>query len=202
MTHRHLVLALVVFLGCAKQDEAKPSGAADKSVAKAPAPVPSPVPPPPADAAVKVAELKWQPYTSKDGNFSIELPSEPKNQDQGTLKVIGAEFGTTAADDRTALCGVAYMKLPDGPKVDPKVVLEGALARHKTSGKVIEEKDLKLGKHPGKSLTVETDSHRKWMRVFLADRTIYILNCGGPFDRAATDGPIALRSLDSFKFTK
>ena len=40
------------------------------------------------------------------------------------------------------------------------------------------------------------------MRVYIVDKTIYVLNCGGPFDRAAADGPIATKTLDSFALTK
>ena len=152
-------------------------------------------------AATAPAELKWEKYTSKEGHFTIELPAKPEEQEQGGMKIVGAQFGTTASDNRTAMCGVAYMSLGDA-KADPKVMLDGATARHKQNAKVIEEKDVKLGKHPGRSIVVENDSHRKWMRVYIVDKTIYVLNCGGPFDRAAADGPIATKTLDSFALTK
>ncbi|MDQ3368842.1 MAG: hypothetical protein M3680_25745, partial [Myxococcota bacterium] len=167
-----------------------------------------PTPPPAAtpDAAVAAvpaapAELAWESYTSKEGTFSLELPGKPVERPQGTMTMVTAEFGTTAADDRTATCGAVYMALPAG-STDPKVVFDGATARHKQNAKVIEEQDVKLGKHPGRSLIVENDSHRKWMRIYSTGKMIYIVNCGGPFDRAATDGPIALRTLESFKLTK
>lgn len=66
----------------------------------------------------------------------------------------------------------------------------------------LEDKDVQIGEHPGKSLVVENTSHRKWMRVYMVDGTIYLANCGGPFDRAAADGPIAMKTLDSFKLAK
>ena len=114
--------------------------------------------------------------------------------------MVGAEFGSTASDPRTAMCGAAYMQLPAAD--DPKTILDGATARHKQNATVIEDKEITLGKYPGRSLIVENTSHRKWMRVDLVDKTIYLINCGGPFDRAATDGPIALKALASFALTK
>jgi hypothetical protein len=86
------------------------------------------------------------------------------------------------------------------PKIAPKDLLEAGFKAHRASGKVIEEKEIALGKVPGRSLVVETSKHRKWMRTYLAaDKTQYSLNCGGPVDRAATDEKIAVKVLDSFK---
>jgi hypothetical protein len=152
--------------------------------------------------AAAPAELKWEKFTSKDGGFSIELPAKPEEQEQGGMKIVGAQFGTTATDDRTAMCGVAYMNLGDAAKGDPKVMLDGATARHKQGAKVIEEKDVKLGKYPGRSIIVQNDTHRKWMRVYIVEKNIYVLNCGGPFDRGDTDGLVATKALDSFALTK
>ena len=148
-------------------------------------------------------EPKWEKYTSKEGKYTIELPTTPKEQEAQGMKIVGSEFGVTAGDDRTAMCGVAFMALPgDAAKADPKTLLDGATARHKQNAEVIEEKDLKLGKVPGRSLVVKNASHQKWMRVFVNAGTLYIANCGGPFDRADKDGPIATKALDSFVFTK
>lgn len=201
MLHTPTAVALMAILtatGC-KQDS-KPAPSQDKPATTA-APTPPPAPTPDAAAPAVAAGPTWQPYTSKEGGFSIEVPATPKESDQGGMKMVGAEFGTSAGDDRTAMCGAVYMKLPDGASADPKVMLDGATARHKQDAKVIEEKDVTIGKHPGRSLIVENSSHRKWMRVYIVDKTIYVLNCGGPFDRAAVDGPIATRFLDSFKLT-
>ena len=154
-------------------------------------------------AAAAPAELKWEKYTSKDGGYTIDLPSAPKEQDASGMKIVGAEFGVTATDDRTAMCGVAFMDLPaEALKADPKVMLDGATARHKQNATIIEEKDIKLGKNPGRSIVVKNDTHQKWMRAFIANKRIYILNCGGPFDRAESDGKVATKALDSFAFTK
>lgn len=198
-------LAVTLFVlgaatACKQDKKTEPAGEpATKPTADKPA---APAADKPAEPAKPAAfEPTWEKYESKDGGFTIELPSKPEEKDQGGMKIVGAEFGTTAADDRTAMCGVAYMSLGD-VKADPKVMLDGATARHKQNAKVIEEKDVTLGKYPGRSLVVENDSHRKWMRVYIVDKTIYVLNCGGPFDRAATDGPIATKALDSFALTK
>ena len=225
MLNRYLFVGLLAVVGCKKDEKTAPADkpadpAAAAKTADKPADKPAdPAATPPADpAAAKPAdpatpdkpaepaapaEVKWETFTSKEGGFSMEFPAKAEERDQGGMKILGAEFGTTASDSRTSMCGGTAVKLPADAKLDVPKMLEGAVARHKQPpNKVIEEKSIKLGKHPGKSIIVENTSHRKWMRVFVADKTLYVLTCGGPFDRASTDGPIATRVLDSFKIEK
>ncbi len=223
MTGRTAVLAaLALVAGCGKKNDDKATetkagsagsaGPAQEGSAK-PQPseaAPEGTKPPPAGSAGSdgsasasgeaPAALTWDKYVSKENGFSIELPGKAEERDQGGLKIVGAEFGMTKGDQRTSMCGVAFMALPKAD--NPQQILEASVARHKENAKVIEDKEIKLGKHPGRTLVVQNDSHRKWMRVYLVDKTIYIVNCGGPFDRAATDGPIAEKSLASFALTK
>src|SRR5688500_16468835 len=156
------LFVLVAAVGCKKEkkpDAAPPAGSASAAMAPvdkgSAAPAGSDMTAPkdegsgsatpgsaaPGSAAAEPAELKWEKYTSKDGGFSIDLPSKPEEQEQGGMKIVGAQFGKTATDDREAMCGVAYMNLGDAAKGDPKVMLDGATARHKQGAKVMEEKD-------------------------------------------------------------
>ncbi len=201
------LLGLVAIAGCKKQDEpaATPSAGSTEpapAVATPGTATPKIVPP---DAEVPAtpppAGPAWETYTSKEGKFSLELPGKPMEKAEGTMTMVMAEFGTTTADPRTATCGAVYMALPPDAK-DHKVTFDGATARHKQNAKVIEEKAVKLGKHPGRSLIVENDTHRKWMRIYAANNTLYIVNCGGPFDRAESDGVVATRVLESFKLVE
>jgi hypothetical protein len=156
-----------------------------------------------AAAAPATFEPKWEKYESKEGKFTIEFPSKAEESDKGGMKMVGAQFGVTAKDDRTAMCGVVYLDFPPDAKIDTKAALEGGMASHKQNAKVLEEKDLKLDKkHPGKSLVVQNDSHRKWVRMFVVNKRLYVLNCGGPSDRGDADGAIATKTLDSFALAK
>ena len=150
-------------------------------------------------------EPAWEKYTSKEGKFEIELPAKPEEQDQMGMKMVGAQFGVTAKDDRTGMCGVAYLDLPKETKTDAKTVkamLDGSVAKHKASGKVVEEKDVKLDKWPGRSIVVDTDKHRKWMRTYVVEKRLYVLTCGTPVDRGEGDTALASKTLDSFKLVK
>jgi hypothetical protein len=199
MLHRSLLLAsLAILIPACGSDKAPPPPADKPKPADKPADKP---PDKPADKpASKSAEPAWEKYTSKEGAFSIDFPSKPREQKQGAIAMAMSEFGTTGSDTRTAVCGVTFLAKPAGG--DAKTMLDASMARHKESAKIIEEKDLKLGKHTGRLLVVENSSHRKWIRVYITDKNIYVLNCGGPFDRAASDGPIATKTLDSFALAK
>lgn len=179
--------------GPAQEGSAKPQPSEATPEGSKPPPEPPPVDPAPAPIA-------WDRYRSKAGGFTVELPGKAEEKEQGGLQMVGAEFGVTKDDPRTAMCGVAYMALPAAD--DPKKILEASVARHKQNATVIEDKEITLGSNPGRALVVENASHRKWMRVYLVDKRIYILNCGGPVDRAKTDGPIAEKALGSFALAK
>jgi len=180
---RHLAIALVL-VACSKEKAKEPPSVSSER------------------KTVDTTAPTWEKYTSKEGGYSIDLPSKPEEQEQGGMKIAGAMFGKTATDTRTSMCGVGYADVPD-PNADPNVVLEAATARHKEGAEVLEDKAIELDKNPGKSIIVKNTSHQKWMRMYIVDKKrIYVLNCGGPFDRAATDGPIALKALDSFALVK
>jgi hypothetical protein len=209
MTRTLLVTALALAAGCGNKSD-KPAD----TKGSAQDPTPQPTEPAPAGAGSEAKPVEgsaapvappatgpaWQKHTSKDGGFTMDFPGKVEEKDQGGLMIAGAEFGATATDPRTSLCGAAFLKLPAAD--DPKAILDGATASHKQEATVIEDKEVTLGKSPGRSIIIENTQHRKWMRVYLVDKVLYVLNCGGPFDRAATDGPIALKALASFALTK
>lgn len=197
-------MCLISVLGCACDSATKQNPAAnDKPIveaAKPTQPAPKPAEPIVPTKPQQATEPKFSRHVSKAGKFSAEFPSKPEERAQGPMTLVAAEFGTTASDTRAALCGVGFMTLPAGAA--PKEVTKNALARHRESGKIIEERELEIAGHDARSLIVETEQHRKWMRVVVVGQRMYIMNCGGPFDRAAADGPIALRVLDSFQLEK
>jgi hypothetical protein len=152
---------------------------------------------PPADKpADKPTAAGWTTYTSKEGKYTIEFPTPPTEKGMMVL----SEFGATDADSRTAGCGMATSPVPN-KAADPKAMLDAMAGGYKADAKVLEEKDIKIGKYPGKHLVIENAKHRKWIRVYVIDDKLYINNCGGPFDRADKDAPTAMRVLESFKPT-
>lgn len=136
----------------------------------------------------------WTTYSSDEGKYTIEFPSPPKVK--GML--VTAEFGVTDKDSRTSACGMAASPLP-GDESQAATMLNAMTTGYKADATVIEDKDITIGKYPGKSLIVETAKHRKLFRLYVIGNKLYINNCGGPVDRADADAPTAKRVLDSFK---
>lgn len=199
MSGRIAVIALAFVAGC-KGNTDTPSGkktepAAGGSSAAEPALVEAK----PAEATP--TQVTWFNYAGKDSGYTIELPGKPVESGGAGMKSVGSEFGSTSNDPRTSLCGVAAMTMPAAPP-DPKTVLDGSTARHKEKATVIEDKPVSLGAHPGRSLIVDNGDTRKWIRVYVVDKTLYILKCTGPVVRALSDEPVALKALGSFALAK
>jgi hypothetical protein len=192
-----MLLVLVGMVSCKDKDKA-PAPAASPPPAETPAVKPAdPAVAKPADPPAEAPAAGWTTYTSKTGNYSMEFPTAPT--EKGTM--VMSEFGATDADSRTAGCGMAVAPVPN-KDADPKTMLEAMTTGYKADAKVLEEKDITVGKHPGKHLVIENAKHRKWIRVYVIDDKLYINNCGGPFDRGDKDAPTAKRVLESFKLTK
>jgi len=142
--------------------------------------------------------VTWFKYSPKDGSFAIELPGKVNETDDGGgTKTVGADFGSSDADPRVTSCGIAVTAMLAA--LDPKTTLDNATTRPKKDWTVVEEKDMQLATHPGRSLIVENGGQRKWMRFFVVDKTLYTLRCTGPLERATLDESIVLKSLGSFE---
>jgi hypothetical protein len=200
----HLIFAVFALVAC--KDKTPTPVASDKPADKPadppaapadkPAEVPAAKPAEPAVAAKPGAD-GWTTYTSKEGKYTIEFPTPPKEQGM----MVMSEFGATDADKRTSGCGMATAPVPNKDAV-PKTMLDAMVAGYKADAKVLEEKDITIDKHPGRHLVIENEKHRKWIRVYVVDDKLYINNCGAPFDRGAKDAATAKRVLESFKLTK
>ena len=193
---------LVALIGCKDKAPASEPPPADKPAETKPAETKPTETKPAAEApADKPAGGDgWITYTSKEGKYTIELPTKPKEQAQGGASMVMSEFGATAADDRTAGCGMAVAPVP-AKDADPATMLEAMSKGYKTDATILEEKDIKMGTWPGKHLVIQNARHRKWIRLYVIDGKLYINNCGAPFDRGDKEAPTAKRVLESFKLT-
>jgi hypothetical protein len=202
MSCRTAIAALALLAGCKDNT----STSTDQSTgARAPggaAPSSPNTPQLPNDTAPVIT---WVKHAGKNNAYAIELPGKPSAHEQPNLESASTEFGSSDTDPRTSLCGVNAMKLPGAdPKADPKAkadpskLLEGATAKHKENATIVEDKEVTLVGHPGRSLIVDNTAQRKWIRAYVVDETLYILKCAGPVERATVDEVVALKTLSSF----
>lgn len=102
---------------------------------------------------------EWQTFSSKEGNFTLLLPGQPKEQRQPVSTAGGqvdaimyiTEVGSTAF-------GAGYSDFPGNARqADPQAVLKGARdgAAKNVNGTVIEEKSIELAGYPGLEIAVE-----------------------------------------------
>jgi len=166
----------------------KPAETRDDTVAAKPADTAA------AQPATTPAADGWTTYSSKEGKYTIEFPTPPKVNGM----IVTAEFGVTDKDSRTSACGMTAAPLP-GDESQAATMLNAMATGYKADATVIKDKDITIGKYPGRSLIIQTEKHRKLFRLYVIGDKLYINNCGGPFDRADADAPTAKRVLDSFK---
>jgi hypothetical protein len=114
-----------------------------------------------------------QPFTSAALGFTATFPMAPKEAAND------AGGGTVAAVDPK---GIMYMvgvipPMAENAKLSPKELLDagidGALA--KVKGKMTSQKDIKLGKHPGREVEVEVNDGHATLRAYIVDGKVYLL---------------------------
>jgi len=104
-------------------------------------------------------ETNWFTLRSTEGRFSIKFPTRPKELsfDRQTVKgVIPYHVWTLESPDKAY--NVTYIDLPDITASDGEKLVDATLVsqiNERIGGKVLEEKDVKIGNHPGKEFKIE-----------------------------------------------
>ena len=146
---------------------------------------------------------KWKEFASKEGGFKVVMPGTPKQEEFDTE----SDFGkgvlhmNRAQADKT-IYAANYCDFPTEIKMAPiKKVYDssrdGAVAN--LEGKLVSEKEIKLGKHPGREIQIEVAGGKQLFRarVFLVEQRLFQVVVMGT-KKAATSRD-ADRFLDSFK---
>jgi tRNA A-37 threonylcarbamoyl transferase component Bud32 len=143
----------------------------------------------------------WQEYRPSRGKFVVWMPGEPTVKHE---KAAGTDFDQASVvdADRATYYTVVFAEFPNTVFPDPLAALakacEGAMAS--VNGKVLSEKDIKIGDWPGKEVLYESPQikglHGK-MRIYLVGRRMYQLIFNAP--PGAMDGRDANLFFDSFR---
>jgi hypothetical protein len=151
-------------------------------------------------------KAEWKEFSSKEGQFKVLMPGKPKQEDletagdfgKGVLHMNSVHVGKT-------FYGANYGDFPAAIKKAPlKKVLDssrdGAVAN--LEGKLAREKDIKLGKYPGREVQIEVGEGKQLFRarVYLVEQRLYqVVVCG---TKEVATSKEAERFLDSFKLAK
>jgi len=147
------------------------------------------------------------PYSPKDGRFSVKFPGEPKESTQktktplGELKVFSATWAN--ADGNAFL--VSYTDFPAGTAgaADRGTLYDGARDALKAKdGKGLSEKDVEVGsgKLAGRDVEIEKGKQRMRFRFVVRDDRLYQVAVVGT--ASFVEGKDAAAFLASFELTK
>jgi hypothetical protein len=146
----------------------------------------------------------WQPFTSKEGRFTVLLPATPLETSTPGDRPGGPEAGRKF---EVATSGwflrVSYMEAAAPPsKAAAEKALDNAEAGGLAAGKaqLLAKKGISLAGHPGREYLIKFDesSHLR-VRSVLAGSRLYLLTLQGPREQATS--PEADRFFESFKLT-
>ncbi len=145
----------------------------------------------------------WKEFTSKEGRFKVLMPATPRQSDHDTE----SDFGKGVLHMNTArvgdmMYGANYCDFPPTVRDIPiKAFLDasrdGAIAN--LEGKLVSEKDVRLGKYPGREIRIDVGAGRSLfrVRVFLVEQRLYQAVVFGTHEAATSKE--ADRFLDSFQ---
>jgi len=151
-------------------------------------------------------EPEWKEFASKEGRFKVLMPGTPK-QDQAETE---SDFGKgilhmNVVQAGKTMYGANYCDFPAEIKKAPLKQLfdssrDGAVAN--LEGKLANEKDIKLGVHPGREIQIDVANGKQLfrVRVYLVDQRLYQVVILGTKEHATSKA--ADKFLDSFKLAE
>jgi hypothetical protein len=157
--------------------------------------------------ADKPAQSKWTTFASPEGRFEILMPGEVK---QFTVEVVN-DFGPSVLHMNVATAGEGTMLVANWVDYPPELAAdlpdqlldesrEGALDN--LGGKLVSEREIKLGPHRGREILIEVAKQDRLfrVRVYLVENRLYQTVVFGPpkFVKSKEAG----RYLDSFRLPK
>ena len=143
----------------------------------------------------------WPAFKSTDENFTISLPSEPKQERTTGRTPLGNGFHIYSLDNGNVSFTISTSTIDEvltKPK-DIKRTLDFArdLVAMVTAGKMVEDSEIALGRFPGRQVRIEKDKKIWMLRAFLVNQRIYQLLTTEP--KAKETNPSITKFFDSFK---
>jgi len=137
-----------------------------------------------------------------EGNFSVLMPGTPKLEQQqvnGSGKSTTLYQYTVDLTDTDATYVASYAIYPADVKLDPTAVLNGTRDGQVGTGKLISDKDIKLGTVPGKEIELTRNGVYFKARDFFTGTTLYQITAG--YVEGKQDAQSIQTFLESFKIT-
>jgi hypothetical protein len=147
----------------------------------------------------------WEDLKSDEGGFTVRMVKGAKASKESVQSPIGPlETRTWIGEDEAKMYFVSFTVYPSAlPNVEG--ALDGARdgAAKNISGKVLQEKKLKVGEHSARDLIISAESKGKPVtvraRLALTGTRLYMLQVIVPEAATTADDADATRFFDSFK---
>ena len=146
---------------------------------------------------------EWKEFKSPEGGFFITMPGEPERSKQ-TVKTAAGDMDMYIymLESRSGAYGVIYSEFPSLYLQQPNAAErlldgghDGAVAQMK--GKLLDEKSITIGRHPGRELHIECAQGTIVMRIFLINTRLYQVMAVLPKGQAISDD--TMKFLESFR---
>lgn len=157
--------------------------------------------------ADKDREPRLESYTSGSGKFRVKLPGRPKVESKDLATGPGGVQPVPMTTERVegpdkVMYSVVFADYPDTfQSVNAKTVLDGVRDGMKgKDGQVKEDREILLGKTPGRELRIEAGRKVIRARIYLVGTRLYQVMANG--ERSAIDGKGVDEFLRSFELVK
>jgi len=133
-----------------------------------------------ADASDNTTSMK--PYQHGKGKLEILMPGTPKEDNSVEKTAVGdITLWQASVVLTTKAYFVSYSDMPKATwKGDPKQMLEGARdgAAGRVKGRIVADREISIGKWPGREFKIVVDKMELTQRVYLVDHRLYQVNMG------------------------
>jgi hypothetical protein len=143
-------------------------------------------------------KAEWQKVTAKGTKIEVQFPGKPKEEERKAE----VEYGLSVNEGKASLTFVVS-DLPKKFDLDSKAAVKATLEALRDgtvkglSGKLAADKEVKLGKYPGRAFDVDTDVGKYRARVYLTPtKTVFVFVLG---PKEYVEGEEVKKFLDSLK---
>jgi hypothetical protein len=142
----------------------------------------------------------WQPFTSVDGRFTVELPGTPEREHVKAPGRSGKILATTYTVETSMATYTVAIQDFEG-KQTPEQLIDQSRADLSAgkSGKLVSEKDVTAGDTKGKAFVADVPNRGKaYIRFFVAGKRLYKLMAVGTGGKSPDERDVA-KFMDSFQ---
>jgi hypothetical protein len=155
---------------------------------------------------VQLSQSQWQPFSDRQGGFTVLMPGTPASKKQTHNSPLGAidiySF-TTSLDEGNVTYLVTYSDFPSAVvDLPPELLLDSIRSGFAADRKIklLNQQDISLGSYPGKEFKLEvSEKVAITHRAYLVKQRLYQVVAQTPVEKGSTLSADIEKFLSSFK---